>query len=174
MDDLQRLVAIDEIKRLKATYLHAMDTKDWPRLQSVFTEDAVFDIRGEFDHQGNRVFNVRMDEMEPARTAAAHGDPSVVMGGAAIVGFIRSVAEKWVTVHHGHAPIIDIVGPDEATAIWPLFDNLYDGNNIFSGYGNYHDKYQRVDGKWLISHLEIRRLRVEGDAPVAGVGPAQS
>lgn len=43
MSDLERLVAIEEIKNLKARYFRAMDTGDWDVLQTVFATDAVFD-----------------------------------------------------------------------------------------------------------------------------------
>ena len=45
MDDLERLVAIEEIKQLKARYFRCMDTKDWEGFAEVFAPDAVEAIR---------------------------------------------------------------------------------------------------------------------------------
>jgi hypothetical protein len=41
MDPLNRLVAIEEIKQLKARHARVVDTKRWESLADVFTEDAV-------------------------------------------------------------------------------------------------------------------------------------
>ena len=38
---MNRLLAIEEIKQLKARYFRFLDTKDWAGLTTVFTPDAV-------------------------------------------------------------------------------------------------------------------------------------
>ena len=40
MDDLQRMLAIEEIKQLKYRYLRFLDTKEWDALAELFLEDA--------------------------------------------------------------------------------------------------------------------------------------
>jgi hypothetical protein len=42
MDDVRRLLAMEEIKQLKARYYRCMDTKDWQGLAKVFAPDATF------------------------------------------------------------------------------------------------------------------------------------
>jgi SnoaL-like domain len=44
MNDLQRLLAIEAIKNLKARYFRSVDTKDWDGFKAVFAPDALFDI----------------------------------------------------------------------------------------------------------------------------------
>ena len=45
MTDVEQLLAIEEIKRLKAKYFYYLDTKDWARWKSeVWAEDASLDI----------------------------------------------------------------------------------------------------------------------------------
>lgn len=163
MDQLERLVAIEAIKNVKARYWYCMDAKDWAGLRDVFTDDAVFDMRGE------RAFalGASQDGFAPARGAAEAGDPMVIVGAEAIASFIRTAVESWTTVHHGHAPVVDVVESDRGTAIWPLFDYIDDGRRALRGYGHYHDEYRKVGGRWLISALFVTRIRADGEHPNA-------
>jgi hypothetical protein len=43
IDPVARLIAIEEIKQLKARYFRCMDTKDFVGLRTVFADDATFD-----------------------------------------------------------------------------------------------------------------------------------
>ena len=44
MDTIERLAAIEDIKRLKARYFRCMDMKDWAGLEAVFAPDLVADF----------------------------------------------------------------------------------------------------------------------------------
>jgi hypothetical protein len=44
VNDIEKLLAIEEIKNLKARYFRCVDTKDWPGFQAVFAPNARFDI----------------------------------------------------------------------------------------------------------------------------------
>lgn len=46
MDAIERLKSIEEIKKLKARYCRAVDTKGSDLFRSLFTEDTVVDFRG--------------------------------------------------------------------------------------------------------------------------------
>lgn len=162
MDPIDRLLAAEAVRNVKATYWYAMDMKDWEKLAGVFTPDAIFDMRGE------RAFSLGEDiaDLPPVEEAIAQGDTAVTVGAANIAAFIRGVVEKWITVHHGHAAIIDVVAADRATAIWPLFDYIDDGKNALKGYGHYHEEYRReADGQWRISKVLLTRLRSDGTHP---------
>jgi hypothetical protein len=37
---------VEAIKQLKAKYFRYLDTKDWPRYRTLFTEDVVVDTSG--------------------------------------------------------------------------------------------------------------------------------
>jgi hypothetical protein len=163
MDQLERLVAIEAIKNVKARYWYCMDTKDWAGLRDVFTDDAVFDMRGE------RAFarGESLDGLPPALEAAEAGNSMVIVGAGVIASFLQTVVEFWTTVHHGHAPIIDVTESDRGTAIWPLFDYIDDGQRAMKGYGHYHDEYRKIDGRWLISSVSLTRIRTDGDHPSA-------
>lgn len=158
---IDRLSAEAGVRRIKATYWYAMDMKDWDRLAGVFTPDAVFDMRGERAHAlGATVADVESDEL-----AIAPHDPAVTIGATAIAAFIRDVVAGWITVHHGAAPIIDVIAPDRATAIWPFFDFIDDGRHALRGYGHYHDEYRALNGEWRISRCRITRIRTDGTHP---------
>src|SRR5712691_3739618 len=96
---VDELVAIEEIRSLKARYFRHMDTKDWEAFADEFTADAIMDTSGE----------------------AGGG---VIEGRREIVSFVRNAIREVTTVHHGHMPEINIVSPTEATGIWAMEDML--------------------------------------------------
>jgi SnoaL-like domain len=148
MDPIERLEAIEEIKRLKARYFRCLDTKDWSGFTGVFADDAVLDVSGE---------------------VATPDDPGagVVRGNGEIGRYVRANVDAVVTVHHGHMPEIEIVGPDAATGIWAMEDKLRwpEGSPIVAmhGYGHYHEDYVKVDGRWRIASLKLTRLRIDSE-----------
>ena len=144
LTDLERLLAIEEIGRLKASYFRCLDTKDWPCIATLFTSDAT------------AVYNV-----EGSGDLATPDNP--VTGNEAIAAFIQRAVEHLVTVHHGHMPEIEITSPTTATGIWAMLDILQEpgGENLVHGWGHYHETYERIDGRWYIKTLRLTRLRVD-------------
>jgi uncharacterized protein (TIGR02246 family) len=146
VDAVERLVAIEEIKQLKARYFRCMDTKDWDGFAAVFTDDAVMDMRGEM------------------RDGTTEGD-GLVTGASSIAAFVRGAVDAVTTVHHGHMPEIDVTGPDTATGVWAMEDKLRwpEGSPIAAlhGYGHYHEDYARRDGGWRIARTTLTRLRID-------------
>ena len=161
MTDIETLLAIEGVRKVKAQYWHAMDTKQFHRLEALFTEDATVDFRSGRDLLPGDDYA----SLPPIEEALAAGDPMVVRGNRAIAAFIDDGVRDWVTVHHGAAPIIEIAGSDSASAIWPIFDFLDNGTFQLRGYGHYHDTYRRVGGAWRIESFYITRLRMDGDHP---------
>lgn len=145
-DPLATLIATEEIKRLKARYFRFMDTRDWSGFAEIFTEDALFDVRGALEENP-------AEDLEPVR------------GRAAIVDYVSSGISPLTSAHYGHMPEIDILSEDAATGIWPFTDILRapPGGPFdrFYGYGHYHERYSRADGQWRIASLKITRLMVE-------------
>jgi hypothetical protein len=141
MDDAERLMAIEDIKRLKARYFRCMDTKDWNGFREVFAADAEMDMRAEA------------------------GEAGLVRGAQAIADFVRGAVDPVETVHHGHMPEIDVTSPTTATGIWAMEDVLrWPGGAPFAamhGWGHYHETYVRRDGSWQIQTLTLTRLRVD-------------
>ncbi|MCX7677389.1 MAG: nuclear transport factor 2 family protein [Alteraurantiacibacter sp.] len=127
------------ICELKAQYCRLLDTKDWEGWSALFTEDFVQDVSG----SGGGVHH----------------------GRAAAVAATRAAIELAKTAHQVHSPEIVIDG-DTATGIWALQDRLHwpDGSKL-TGYGHYHERYVRQDGRWRIAELRLTRLIMEHEAP---------
>lgn len=168
MDDLEKLLAIDAVKRLKATYFYAVDTKNYELLATIYDDESIADFRGERDLKPGE----SPDKLAPVEQALAAGDNALAKGGDNIVALIREAVIPLVTVHHGHAPIIKVIGPDEVKGIWPMFDYVDNSRGAaLKGYGHYHETYRKVGGRWILRHSVVTRLRTDGRNPV---GFAQS
>lgn len=143
MDPVEKLVALDDIKQLRAKYWRCIDTKDWAGWGSVFTEDCTL------------VFDAAVS------TGGRDGQPHPkVSGRQQMVEFVSGLLHQAVTVHQGHFPEIDFLSDSEATGIWPMEDIVEHAEVHIHGHGHYHDTYRKVDGKWLISSVHLTRLRM--------------
>lgn len=69
------------------------------------------------------------------------------------------------SVHHGHAPEIELTSDATVRGVWPMEDRLWctdgDHEEHLHGYGHHHEEYRKVDGCWLISARTLTRLRVD-------------
>src|SRR5690606_35420468 len=82
------------------------------------------------------------------------------------IRFIAEALAGAVSIHHGHMPEIEILSADQAAGIWAMEDRIFWPSNnptvmgleSLHGYGHYHEKYRRVDGRWLIQSLKVTRL----------------
>jgi hypothetical protein len=142
MDDVERLVAIEQICRMRSRYLRMLDTKNWDEVANAYAPDA---------------------------TLAFHTEaPGVVSRGRTqIIATITSTLVDVTTVHYGHMAEIDILSPHRATGVWALEDMLWFGaKSMYPGrrvhaYGHLNDTYSKIDGRWLLQDVEITRLRVD-------------
>jgi hypothetical protein len=141
--DIEKLLAIEAIKQLKARYFRAMDFKDWADLARLFTADAVFDVRAALVPPGE----------------APPSEPPVT-GVEAIVAYASQGLAEMVSMHFGHTPLIEFQGDDRATGLWPMEDWLYTAQGTFHGQGHYHDTYVKDGGEWRIAHLCISRQHI--------------
>jgi uncharacterized protein (TIGR02246 family) len=137
---LQRLLDIEEIKRLKARYFRALDTKDWDEWAQVFAKDAVMEV--------------------PEADVLNRGRDTIVAS-------VSRALTGATTAHHGHMPEIEITGPDTARGTWAMFDYVEwaaskpEARVGLKGYGHYREEYVREDGAWRIAHMHLSRLRVD-------------
>lgn len=143
-DTLAQLVAKDEIRALKARYCRLLDTKDWEAFGSLFTDDAVMDVR---EDTGN--------------------DP--ITGRDAIIAQVRFAVDAAATSHQVHSAEIDLTGPDSAQAVWAMQDRVVwqrgaspvAGVASITGFGQYHEQYRKVEGSWRIALLRLSRFHVD-------------
>lgn len=145
------LWAIEQIKLLKSRYFQAVDEKDYDTIAMLFTADAVVDFSGEPQyHVGHH--GVTEGEVDPGSWR--------VIGGAETGRVIATAVQDVVTVHQGHDPQIVITGPTTARGRWTLYDMLEFPEETMHGFGHYVEEYVLHDNEWLISRLQLTRLRV--------------
>jgi hypothetical protein len=151
------MVAVEEIKKLKARYFRDLDAKNWEGLHSIFAADAVFDLRAV-----NSVRQIPGGELVPP----LGGEDRIFRGRGPIVAMIRAAVEGLITVHHGHAPEIEVLTDSTARGIWALEDILRfpSGELLLNGFGHYHETYEKVGGDWQIKTSRLTRLHLAGGA----------
>jgi hypothetical protein len=71
------------------------------------------------------------------------------------------------TVHHVHAPEIELTSATTARGIWALNDvvRLVPALTL-RGYGHYHETYQKIDGRWRIKTSKLTRVREDVTMPM--------
>jgi hypothetical protein len=138
VDDLSRLVAIDEICRLKYRYLRCLDQKLWDDIETCFTLDAV----AEYSAGGYRF-----------------------EGRDAIVDFLRRSmgSEQFLSSHRCHHPEIELTDATTATGVWALEDTVVhlDHDVTIQGAAFYQDEYVAEAGAWRIKRTGYRRTYEE-------------
>lgn len=151
MTDLQKLLAIEAIKRAKARYFRGVDCADAELVRGILAEDCVLDYRGCCTDPGSG------RDFLPAMNVVLRGRASWSSDGFAKAGI--------VSVHQGHDCEIDITSETTAAAIWSMTDRLFmPAGAAFScmvGYGHYHETYEKIDGAWKLKTLRMTRIRVE-------------
>lgn len=144
MNDVERLLAIEEIKRLKSKYFYYLDHKDWARWKSeVWAPDASLDV------------------------PEALAEP--VVGADRIIAWTSMMAADQISTHHGHMPDIEILSADAAQGVWAMEDILRlpkdrpapGGYTYLHGFGHYHETYVRGPSGWRIQTTRLTRLYVE-------------
>jgi hypothetical protein len=142
VNPIDKLLAIEEIKQLKARYFRFVDTKDWTGFAGLFAENAVFDLS---------------DDLPGC----------VLVGPAKIVELSARGLEYAVTTHFGHCPEITVTSQNSANGIWAMEDRIRWTEESSSpikslhGFGHYLETYECIEGCWRIKTLKLRRLRVD-------------
>lgn len=163
--DIETLIAIEQIRRLKAQYFRFLDGKKWGEFASLFLPDATMDARQSFcaPHPvtGESFVYGRADLVKDI-------DPnSMVMKGAATIAAKGAeLFPEVITMHHGHMSEIDIESADSARGIWAMEDRLLylaadSPIREIQGFGHYHETYRRVAGSWKIATSLLTRIRVD-------------
>lgn len=152
MEAWDQLLAIEQIKQLKARYFRCMDTKDWVGLRAVFCDDAMFDARASLSLDGI------------GEGAAAESNDWVYHGGDVIADFIREAVSPSRTVHHGHCHEVEILSDTQARGVIAMEDKIWDlasGAPVLHGCGHYHETYRREGDGWRILTSRISRLYIK-------------
>ena len=137
---------IEEIRKLKARYFRLLDQQDWQGVSDVFAPDALIDVSSStVSGSGRGVYSSR----------------------DSFVDTVSRLLDGAVTVHHGHTEEIELTGADSASGLWAMEDRIWfpEGSPVRTlwGAGWYEEEYERVDGRWRIRRMVLRRQRVEID-----------
>lgn len=97
MTALEKLLAIEAIRNLKAWRLRAMDEKRWADYEAMRTDDHVSDTYG----------------------------CALAIGTKANTAKLSAGLRNIVTVHHAHTPEIVLTSDDAATGVWAMEDMLF-------------------------------------------------
>jgi uncharacterized protein (TIGR02246 family) len=143
MNDIERLIALEEIKALMARRVRCLDEKDWAGFAECYAEDAV----------------------SHSQSSAPGGK---VVGNRQIADWLAKALDGITTAHQVHLPEIDFLADDTAKAIWPLNDILSwekDGERRWMrAYGHYRQTLKKIAGRWVITEHHLTRLLVEQGA----------
>jgi hypothetical protein len=151
MTETERLLAIEEIKSVKAKYLRGVDTGDSDLVRGILAEDCVL------DYNGCWVDPASGHDFMPAMNVVVHGN-----------GSWSSALSKMgiVTVHHCHNVELEFASDSSASAIWSMTDRFFmpagSEYSRLTGFGYYHETYLKIDGAWKIKTTRVARLRCEG------------
>ena len=148
MDALARLIAIEDIKQLKARYFRLMDMRDWDAMAQVFCRDALFDCR-----EGFRV--------HPLEGAPVGPVGPMTRGREAIIAWISDAFTNQVSAHHGHCHEVTIDSDTEAHGVIAMEDYILAPDRetrLYQGTGHYHERYRFEDGAWRIAETKLTRL----------------
>ncbi|HKR87917.1 MAG TPA: nuclear transport factor 2 family protein [Phenylobacterium sp.] len=130
------------IWRLKAESFLAIDEKRWEDFERLFTDDARIDYS-----------RALPDTVEPL---------PVMTSAATYVSLARQFIGSARTVHQASVPIIDVIAPDHAKALWRMEDIIARPADAPEpsghGYGLYEDEYRLSGEGWRISSLTFTRL----------------
>jgi hypothetical protein len=153
MDPVERLVAVEEIKALKARFCRAMDTADWALLEETLTPDATY------------------------RRSGAGGVEETLEGRAAIVAMIRASMAGVSASHRVLMPEIEVEDERRAIGHWVQIGVVRAGaaGPITLESGGYSvDRYERVGDRWATSAVHLQRDYLIRTAPEPADRPLKS
>lgn len=134
MNPVEKLLAIEEIKSLKARYFRLLHARNWTQWGDLFTRTGEFS----FDD----------------------GDSGTQETSSEFVKAVRRLMDKTPHIHDAHMPEIEVTEPNRATGIWPISESLDYRNRCVQGHGEYVEEYEKgSDGTWKIRKLKLIRHR---------------
>jgi len=144
MNDLERLLAIEEIKQLRHRWCRYVDEGSWSSIASLLAPDAKLDLTG----TGRRALTAGTPEIPP------------IEGAEAVCRWLEdNIGPIPGQLHIMTMPEITFLSDDEAEGIWRQESHIVgaagrDGK-AGVGYGFIRDTYCRIDGNWLMRSLSV-------------------
>lgn len=133
VSDLERLIAIEDIKVLKAQRDRTVDAQDWDLYETLHAPDHI-------SHN---------DGHQPWNSAAE------------MIANLKPFLAGMMTIHHSQTPEITVETPTRASGIWALEDWVFwEGNDEWmQGFGYYYETYEKRDGRWVFTSRRMKRLK---------------
>ena len=133
MSDIEWLVALEEIKQLKARRDRYADAHDWAAYEALHAPDHV-------SHN---------DDQEPWKSSKE------------MIENVRRIMDDMITVHHSYDAEIVFDSPTSARGIWAMTGGIVSktdaGDGWSIGYGYYYESYEKRDGRWLFTSRRFHR-----------------
>ena len=133
MSELEWLVALEEIRLLKARRDRYVDAHDWEAYEALHAPNHV-------SHNDNY----------PAWTSSAE-----------MIKNVKGIMEDMTTVHHSYDPEIAFDSPTSARGIWAMVGaTVSDGGDEKAWsieFGYYHETYMKLDGRWVFTSRRWQR-----------------
>lgn len=151
MDNIERLLATNEITQLKARYFRGVDTCDGDLVRGILAEDC------ELNYIGCCTDPKTGRDFIPAMNVILRGRSSWLSDGMSRLGI--------VSVHQGHNFELEFTSDTTAKGIWSMTDRLYfppGGEfSLMTGYGHYLETYEKIGSSWMLKTTHVTRIRVE-------------
>jgi hypothetical protein len=142
MPELEWLVALEEIRQLKARRDRYADAHDWEAYEALHVPE-------QFSHN---------EGFEPWTSSKE------------MIENVARLMNDMTTVHHSYDPDIVFDSPTKARGIWAMTDasvtKAADGPSWTIGYGYYYETYEKRDGRWLFSSRRWHNYFGTGSAGV--------
>jgi hypothetical protein len=143
---VQRLLDIEELKKLKYRYNRLMDAKKWDEFRDLFTEDLEMNFA--FPDENLHPQGAQRTPEGWARTDRE-----------GLLAWLAAGSEGFTTVHFAHMPEIEFAGPDNATGTWSMTDyTRWDASGTwYRSYGGHVEDYVRTPVGWKIRRSVFHR-----------------
>jgi len=144
MTDIEKLLAIEEIKLLRYRWSRFVDEGSWPEILQLLAPDARLDLTATH-----------------GRTMSSESAPiPPVEGAQAIVDWLEgNVGRIPNQLHIVTMPEITFLSDTEAEGVWRQESHIpgaagRDGK-CGVGYGTIRDTYRKIDGRWLMRTMGV-------------------
>jgi hypothetical protein len=139
-EGLDRLLALEDIKLLRAKYCRSIDSHDFDRLAGILTEDFLLDMSPTSSVLGTAV--------EPVR------------GREAVLELMNSGFSRLTKLLHiVTIPEIEFQDESHATGVWRqetfIKENRPDIPGTGIAYATVFDTYRKEAGRWLIASVKV-------------------
>ncbi|MBT2336599.1 nuclear transport factor 2 family protein [Variovorax paradoxus] len=156
MNEVDRLHAMEEIRQAKARYVRGLDTGNPELVRAMLADDCVLDFRRCWTDPATG------NDLLPQMNIVMRGAASWSAEGFASLG----VVSQHTSVHHLYASEITFASDTTADVVWSMTARLFmpPGGQctLLTGYGYYHEMYEKTSNEWKLKTMRVSSLRAEG------------